>query len=689
MKYEISIELLNTLRIFDPENLLLAAIYQAAVEHLNLSVSDYTSIRDLTIQGKRDDLHLHLLLIIMFSVISEGSLCIKLTKPSISRRLKIFLFDDADGYAAEIIVKLRSNDLVGIISKKADANSPLVISQNHLYFQKYFILESQLQQHFDRLLALRPSPQEEVKLFNIIKSVLSEVLNASPIVSNGKPLACNNEQIVAIILSVIEDFLIISGGPGTGKTYVITLILRALIRMGYAVNDIAVAAPTGRAAKRLKESIDHGIRNIPNRFPVDEELLNSLQTGTIHRLLQFQPHQNIFHFNDYNKLPIKVLIIDEVSMVDLALMVNLLNAVSEDSKIILVGDKNQLPSVNAGAILAQLIPPYPPSLRPQTQQFLQRLWKIDLQTPKGPLENKIVDLKKSYRSSSGILEFSVAVNRCRTVVEAKTNIRKLPVLRIIPDSLPNWIVAWPAFNTNGNSGCWRLDIEHVKGDYFSKIVQSWAYHTLIVANPGFESSYYEYMDNLKGAKIREIDDDDETLNRSLNKAFAVLVYSRILTVTRQHSRGSQFINWLVAESLRNTFEPHSTSKFFHGLPIMIIQNDYEKDLFNGDIGIVVVDSEGTYWAIFENSGGWACHPLESLMKFELAFAMTVHKSQGSEYGNVLLILPADENHRLLTKEIIYTGITRAKRSLVIYGTASAVTNGISRKIVRESGIRNW
>ena len=122
---------------------------------------------------------------------------------------------------------------------------------------------------------------------------------------------------------------------------------------------------------------------------------------------------------------------------------------------------------------------------------------------------------------------------------------------------------------------------------------------------------------------------------------------------------------------------------------MIVQNDYEKDLFNGDIGIVLVDHEGTYWAIFQNSEGWNCHPLESLMKFELAFAMTVHKSQGSEYENVLLVLPADENHRLLTKEIIYTGITRAKKLLVVYGTARAITQGISQKIVRESGIRNW
>lgn len=175
----------------------------------------------------------------------------------------------------------------------------------------------------------------------------------------------------------------------------------------------------------------------------------------------------------------------------------------------------------------------------------------------------------------------------------------------------------------------------------------------------------------------------------LGQIFNGVESARVLSLVRNGIYGCTGINMEVADYLSLEFESSAWIKkgCFSGAVIMITRNDYSKELFNGDVGVVIREGIGTYRAFFPRFGSYITFSMDILPPWELAFAMTVHKSQGSEFDDVLLVLPEDETHRLLTREIVYTGITRAKRRLIIYGTESGLNSALERKIERQSGLR--
>ncbi|NQU12608.1 MAG: ATP-binding domain-containing protein [Desulfobacteraceae bacterium] len=172
----------------------------------------------------------------------------------------------------------------------------------------------------------------------------------------------------------------------------------------------------------------------------------------------------------------------------------------------------------------------------------------------------------------------------------------------------------------------------------------------------------------------------------LEQIFAVVERARILSIVRKGSYGCVGVNYQICEHLYSKFDDKANSNIFPGAVIMVTRNDYSKELFNGDVGVVLRDPKGTYRAFFPRFGSYISFAVDMLPPWEHAFAMTVHKSQGSEFDDVLLVLPEDEAHRLLTREIVYTGITRAKKRIIIYGKESALATALERKIERQSGL---
>ncbi|NQZ69605.1 MAG: ATP-binding domain-containing protein, partial [Lentisphaeria bacterium] len=185
-----------------------------------------------------------------------------------------------------------------------------------------------------------------------------------------------------------------------------------------------------------------------------------------------------------------------------------------------------------------------------------------------------------------------------------------------------------------------------------------------------------------------LDFDSQWPEEAIAELFSITQTVQILCLTRQSVYGSNFVNSYLSTQLRAVYDPNSYGPVYHGMPIIIQQNDHRLSLYNGDTGIILKDKRHHYWAVFQRNDRFIRFPVETLAPYELAFAITVHKSQGSEYQSTLLILP-DTDNRLLSREILYTAVTRAKTELLIYGSIETLQIGIDKKLHRESGIELW
>ncbi len=447
---------------------------------------------------------------------------------------------------------------------------------------------------------------------------------ASGILSRSRPMTLDENRLDAALdryfpvrngsvdlqrsaarMALTHRFSIISGGPGTGKTATVARILALLLDMaGDSRQEIVLAAPTGKAAMRLHQSIMYAA----DRLVLPDEIRSCLPTGvsTIHRLLGVQTRRGGFRHNRDNRLPCDILVVDEASMVDLQMMAGLMVALRDDARVILLGDHNQLASVEAGAVLA------------------------DICDSGGERTVPVTQLTKSYRfgDDSGIAALSRLINagECDAAAELLTSGR-------YPD------VIWRPLPA---------------GTLFDKAV-------IAAAREG----YAEYA-----------------RATSPGDALAGLGTFRVLSPLRAGSYGIDNLNRLCLSALTSGSknDPRSIT-----MPVMITGNNYELGLFNGDTG-VVMDHDGSQAVWFENPEGGVRHLSRlRLPPFEPAFALTVHKSQGSEFDRILLILP---NHmsEVLSRELLYTAVTRARCSLEIWGTEEVFRQTLERRTRRTSGL---
>jgi exodeoxyribonuclease V alpha subunit len=514
---------------------------------------------------------------------------------------------------------------------------PLILDdKNRLYLYRYWDYEQRLSS------LIKSRIQEDVQ--GIDKSILKNSLNRL-FPDNGTNEF--NWYKVAGVIAAFKKFCVITGGPGTGKTFTTAKILALLLELSKKKLNIFLAAPTGKAAARIGESIKAAKKTLNCSLDIIDAIPS--ETYTIHRMLKTIPGSPYFYHNAKNPLSADIVVVDEVSMVDIALMSKLISAVKDNARIILIGDRDQLASVEAGFVMSDIcdrdnIHLFSDCFCRQFEELTHCKMEISSNRLKDVpgLYGCMVVLKKSYRftDKSGIGELSKAVNNGK-----------------IDD----------AFSIlQNNAG--QIDWEKISNS-----------NGLSIALPkevinGY-SDYLNCQDPLKALEL---------FNRF-----------RILCAVKFGVLGVIEVNRLAEEILNKNdlieLDNISTYPWYRGRPVLITRNNYGFELFNGDIGITMPepnsDSKELYVYFSGVSGKLRRFLPHHLPEHETAFAMTVHKSQGSEFENVLFVLP-NQDYPVLTRELLYTGITRAKNHISIWGREEIIKATILRKISRNSGLKD-
>ncbi|KJY85076.1 exodeoxyribonuclease V subunit alpha [Vibrio galatheae] len=469
--------------------------------------------------------------------------------------------------------------------------------------------------------------------------------------------ACVNWQKVAAAVALTKRFAVISGGPGTGKTTTVTKLLAALIEQASHLGQqptIKLVAPTGKAAARLTESIGKAVAELP----VEPELKQAIPTdaSTLHRLLGAIPDSAEFRHNQDNPLHLDILVVDEASMVDLPMMYKLIDALPGHARLILLGDKDQLASVEAGAVLGDICSFSQFGFSHGQATQIARLTGFDTLAYGANTQATIADslcmLKKSYRfdARSGIGQLAQAVNS---------------------GSGPK--VDW----------VWQQDFTDIAkfpigSQHYNQLIQ-----TLV-------AEYSHYLKRINVEMLDSATEKPETLSQRAKAVLELFARCRLLCAIREGDFGVSGLNQRIERALaaRKLIQTQD-ELWYHGRPVMVTRNDHGLGLYNGDIGICMLEHSGQQARLkvfFELPDGSVKSVLPSRVpEHETAYAMTIHKSQGSEFEHTLMILPADFTP-ILTRELIYTGITRAKKRLSLFADDGVIKRGIKVKTERASGL---
>jgi exodeoxyribonuclease V alpha subunit len=463
----------------------------------------------------------------------------------------------------------------------------------------------------------------------------------------------------AAATAVLRHLCVIAGGPGSGKT---TTLARVVALLDEQAGDlggrrllVGLAAPTGKAAARLEEAVHAEAL----RLDVDPELrrhLLSLRAATLHRLLGVRPDSaSRFRHHRHHRLPHDVIIVDETSMVALSLMARLVDAVRPDARLILVGDPEQLASVEAGAVLGDIVGPAlePPRMTPAAREQLGRLTAVAPEAgPPGPeqrvgLGDSVVVLRTNYRFRGSLAALAAAVR-------SGDADRAVGLLSSGDDSL-RWITMDDHVDWSGPAASAAL--QPIRG----------------MATTAGEALF--------GSAVAG--DGDAAVD--------ALARFRVLCAHRHGPSGvsswiRRFEDWLSASLPEFT----TGTAWYLGRPVMVTANDYGLRLFNGDTGVVVARDDGGVTVAFRRAGSLVTVSPARLAAADTVFAMTVHKAQGSEFREVAVILPGSTS-AVLTRQLLYTAITRAQEGLVVAGSEAAVRVAVSRPIARASGLteRLW
>ena len=516
----------------------------------------------------------------------------------------------------------------------APSNLPLILDDaNRLYLHRYFDYERRFAA---RLMHFARAPLVEVAN-GALRSLLNTLFARNAERFPGRP----DWQKVAVALAILRRLAIISGGPGTGKTTTIVNLLICLLEQDPECR-IALAAPTGKAAARMLDAIRAQSAALPPeivaRFPRDP--------FTTHRLLGMLPSGEFRHHAG-NPLPIDVLVVDEASMLDLALATRLFEAVPDGARVILLGDKDQLAAVEAGAVFSEICAD--PTLSMAMRECLAELTGTGVERIVPPTANAATPLHDSVVWFHENFRFAPdsGIGRLAAEINAGDAEHALAWLRSRTDSSVTWL------------------------EDATRVPQG---ATMTHAH----DAYAAYLDAVSSAPTDRV------------AIFGAFARFRVLCAERQGPRGVSGINealerWF-REALAHPDDPGPRFPWYPGRPVMVLRNEYVLKLFNGDVGIVLPDANGDLMVHFADAEGTfrAIAPAR-LPEHDTAFAMTVHKAQGSEFDEVMLILPAQRS-RVVARELLYTAVTRARQRVVIVGDAEVLARGIDTRTSRHSGL---
>ena len=509
-----------------------------------------------------------------------------------------------------------SNNLVGYKfsdnAKLADIINKLNLAEksaisyhfDSLYINRLWLFESEISQDIIQ----RTAVTDNIFSYENIKTVLDSLFASSKTEIDW--------QKVAVAKSLIKRISVISGGPGTGKTTTVARLILALQQLSNKKLNIQLVAPTGKAAQRLKESIIHSKSIIKN---VDTSELPDEAT-TLHRFLGLRANSTHTKYNKDHKALCDVLIVDEASMIDINMFVYIIRAIKDDCKLVLLGDVNQLPSVETGNILSELAKSCNGNNNTiATNMLIDKTCGYSLDS-----ENCDYDfmtfLQKSYRTDS------------------------IEILKLANDVINSNQPSYKSSNSIEYNMTLGGDISKISDDFIKEIC----------------IPYFKQITQANSAK----------------QALEILKQFRILVANKNIDIGTERLNEKISRYLgKNLFEN------YHGKPIMVVENDYNSKLFNGDVGIVWNDK-----AYFESDDNQLKEiGLSRLPKIETVYAMTIHKTQGSEFDIIAIMLP-NEHNQLLTRELLYTGITRAKSKVYVVANQSVWEKTITKKIERYSNL---
>lgn len=549
----------------------------------------------------------------------QGNVCVALDEVAGSE-----LFSDGDGVGfplPELAPWLRELQASAVVGCTGDF-CPLILAGTRLYLHRYWQYEQDFAKGLQGLGQGLVAVDEE-RLQQTLAQLFPEVEEGG--------LDC---QRLAATVAAMRNLCIISGGPGTGKTFTVVKLLALLQELAAPETlRIGLVAPTGKAAGRLQESI----RAAKGKLALAPEILARIpeNSATIHRLLGARMGSPYFRHNRQNPLPLELLVVDEASMVDLALMAKLVDALPENARLVLLGDKDQLASVEAGSVLGDICSGK--EKNGFSEEFAAELAKGGfvglLPGVGGVLSDSIVFLEKSYRFSSAgsIGKLAQAVNQGDGAAAAA-------ILR--------------------------------DGDHQDLALHGW-------------------QDPDSFAQLRETARAGFAVYLAAStpqEALAAFNSFRILCAHRRGRFGVAGMNDWVEEVLAEAGLISRDSYWYRGRPVMITRNHPVLHLYNGDIGITMADESGRLRVFFAGAdGSLRSFAPARIPEHETAFAVTVHKSQGSEFESVVLLLP-EKPSPVLSRELIYTAITRAKKNFHLWSNPEILLAAVSQRVRRASGL---
>ncbi|WP_282498156.1 exodeoxyribonuclease V subunit alpha [Pantoea stewartii] len=503
--------------------------------------------------------------------------------------------------------------------------TPLVLSHQRLYLHRLWQSEGQVARFF--------SLQPDSGTFDSqqARDVLQTLFGRQP----------NDWQKIAAAVALTRKTAVISGGPGTGKTTTVAKLLAALIRLNPEPLRIQLAAPTGKAAARLTESLGKALQGLA--VDDDERARFPAEATTLHRLLGAQPDSQRMRYHAGNPLHLDVLVVDEASMVDLTMMAKLISALPPHARVVFLGDRDQLASVEAGAVLGDICRCSETGFSPARAAQLVTLTECALtgsdDDTAPAVRDSICLLRQSYRfdEKSGIGQLARTVNQGDARQMSKV------------------------------FAAGHADLS------FQPLNDGEAYQTMLNE---VAQGYQDYLDAVQRQAAPE-------------QAIAAFSRYQLLCALREGPFGVHGLNQRIEQrlmQLQRIRRPALGSRWYPGRPVMITRNDSALGLFNGDIGITLRDAEGQLRVFFPLPDGSvkAIQP-SRLPSHETAWVMTVHKSQGSEFDHTALVMPT-QFLPVLTRELVYTAITRARKQLTLYSDRAIFERAVQLQTQRRSGL---
>lgn len=516
---------------------------------------------------------------------------------------------------------LRESSAVG----PGDSQAPLILTGERLYLNRLWRNELTVARFFSETNA--PLPCDEAQL----RQTLDRLFDSGE---------ATDWQKVAAAVALTRRISVISGGPGTGKTTTVAKLLAALIQLsGEQRCRIRLAAPTGKAAARLTESLGGAMQQLP--LTQEQLALFPGEASTLHRLLGAQPGSQRLRYHAGNPLHLDVLVVDEASMIDLTMMSRLIDALPPHARVVFLGDRDQLASVEAGAVLGDICTYASYGYTAARAQELARLTGCSLEPDRTPIAGALRDslclLQKSYRfgSDSGIGQLAAAVNR-------------------------------------GDRHATRTVFDGSFTDIEKKSLQSGEEYQAML-----EEALQGYQRFLSCVQQRGQPD----------RVIVAFGEYQLLCALREGPFGVTGLNDRLEQLLvqKRKINRQLHSRWYEGRPVMISRNDSALGLFNGDIGIALDRGNGLrVWFQLPDGSVKSVQP-SRLPEHETAWAMTVHKSQGSEFNHAALILPTQLSP-VVTRELVYTAITRARQRLSLYADERVLGQAIANRTERRSGL---